>query len=344
MRFELDRLVGYTDTAILDEIRRVADLVDEAVLTMRRFDTHAKVRSSTVLRRSGGWETALVAAGLSRQCRRKWTNEAMLAEVRRVAATVQGRWLSMGEFDRHAQVSSVAVQSRFGGWGCALTAAGLGYRYNGPAPTFRPREIRVSQLSSEEIIRELQRVAREVGTDTLTTKHLRKHSVVSYSDVVRRFGSWESGLRQAGLHRSKIGRRYSKEAYFDNLLRVWTHLGRQPRYGEMNHPPSAIRAAAYVKRFGRWTSALVAFQERMNEPQPVADSEAGAPKGKIRPGLRWRILNRDGFRCVKCGRKPAPDQLTELHVDHKDPKGPTQPDNLRILCASCNIGKGDQAE
>ncbi len=54
---------------------------------------------------------------------------------------------------------------------------------------------------------------------------------------------------------------------------------------------------------------------------------------------RMKVFNRDGFKCIYCGRK-APD--VELEVDHKIPvaKGGTDDiTNLVTSCKECNRGK-----
>jgi len=59
--------------------------------------------------------------------------------------------------------------------------------------------------------------------------------------------------------------------------------------------------------------------------------------------LRYQILQRDGFRCQVCGRTQADG--TVLHIDHIMPVskgGKTEPSNLRVLCAECNLGKGSK--
>lgn len=58
---------------------------------------------------------------------------------------------------------------------------------------------------------------------------------------------------------------------------------------------------------------------------------------------RWRILNRDNFRCQACG-KYGLDTIRGLEVDHIIPvsKGGTHEDhNLRTLCYECNRGKSN---
>ena len=74
---------------------------------------------------------------------------------------------------------------------------------------------------------------------------------------------------------------------------------------------------------------------------PLARVHAPRP---LPPGLRYTILQRDGFRCCACGRTPAAHGVV-LHVDHivAVAKGGTnEPSNLRALCAECNLGKSDR--
>lgn len=55
-------------------------------------------------------------------------------------------------------------------------------------------------------------------------------------------------------------------------------------------------------------------------------------------------MQRDGFRCVTCGRSPATHRGLVLHLDHEVPfskAGRTEMANLKTVCADCNLGKGD---
>jgi hypothetical protein len=63
---------------------------------------------------------------------------------------------------------------------------------------------------------------------------------------------------------------------------------------------------------------------------------------KVGAKQRWRILERDGFRCIYCGAR-APD--VTLHVDHKIPRaqgGSDEDENLATSCLPCNLGKRDK--
>jgi hypothetical protein len=75
---------------------------------------------------------------------------------------------------------------------------------------------------------------------------------------------------------------------------------------------------------------FVAIQARFAYGKPVR-------KGSAR--LRFAALERSGFACVYCGRKPPE---VELHVDHVIPVakgGSNELHNLVAACRDCNLGK-----
>jgi len=59
--------------------------------------------------------------------------------------------------------------------------------------------------------------------------------------------------------------------------------------------------------------------------------------GYVRPKLRFKVLERDGCKCVYCGAERY------LEIDHIIPLskgGKTNLNNLQTLCMKCNKGKG----
>jgi hypothetical protein len=59
---------------------------------------------------------------------------------------------------------------------------------------------------------------------------------------------------------------------------------------------------------------------------------------------RFRVLDRDDFRCLACGRRGADGAI--LHLDHIVPRskgGTDEDDNLQTLCSHCNIGKSNKS-
>lgn len=294
------------------------------------------------------------------------SDEDLLEEVRRVDAAVGKEALTRPDFDRNSKISSCTLVRRFGSWHDVLRKAGIGHKYSGPSVTDKMRVQNGKYLSDDQVIEEIRRVARVLNKSSMTKEDLRANSETISAGILRgRFGSWEEGMRKAGLEVSAAyHRRFSDEEYFENLLNVWTHYGRRPLCRELRDPPSKIGGGGYEQRFGSFRKALAAFVARMNqddgEDEGVSeDRPISAPvrevtrkvtvsaedRRSIRLGLRWQVFNRDRFKCVACGASPATDPTCVLHVDHIVPYsrgGKTTPDNLRVLCEKCNLGKGNR--
>jgi 5-methylcytosine-specific restriction endonuclease McrA len=296
-----------------------------------------------------------------------YDEQSIIAELRRVANLITTPALTGRAFDRASKVDSSTIRRRFGGWRNALEKAGLGHRYSGAVVTERMKKAGAKKQTNQEIIDELKRVAAEFGLTTFTAKKFDAVARFHSATAVRRFGSWAGALTKAGLIPGKGARRYTEDDYFENLLNVWTHYGRQPKYSEMDLSPSIISSRAYEAKWGKWTNALRAFLKRMesdtSERRPSNEANTAEPyevkssavakdnthqeRGPIKLGVRYDVLKRNRFRCVICGASPATDPTCQLHVDHILPRiagGPESSENLRTLCARCNIGKGPKLE
>ena len=282
-----------------------------------------------------------------------YSDEAILDEIRRVAALVQKPTLSRTEFRKHSRLSPHTAGRHFGTWEGALRAAGLADRFDSSS----------RRVSRDEILTELRRVSQVLGRQTFTCTEFNVTARFT-ADVVRRtFGTFHKAMQAAGLVTNALSKRYTDEDCFENLLKVWTHYGRPPQHDEMRQPPSSVGPKAYVRRFGTWNRALQAFVDRANAD--IAQSEDPRPAGiqnevvktrsavspanrrKVPLGLRWAVIVRDRCRCVLCGRSPATHLGVSLDADHIIPYskgGKTIMENLRTLCDDCNLGKGSKLE
>src|SRR5574337_2071479 len=108
----------------------------------------------------------------------------------------------------------------------------------------------------------------------------------------------------------------------------------------MVSPLSKYTHNPYVRLFGGWVNAMRIFTRTVNENELEVSSVKSAPtrdgKGPREPSLRLRflVMRRDHFKCVLCGRAPATDPTTELHIDHIvawSKEGRTEMSNLRTL-------------
>lgn len=285
-----------------------------------------------------------------------YDDDEIIAEIQRVGALVPDGTFSRTLFEEHSRVSSKTVRRRFGTWEAALNQAGIGDRYSGKAVTEKQLQPVGRQMSNDDLLAELQSIARKVGRNTITMEDVNTHSKVGPAIFGRRFGSWQKALQSAGLKIARSGQRFTDDDLFENLLVVWTFHGRAPTHDEMREAPSRVTGDTYRERFRTWNRALAAFVERANgEPAQLAPVEATLPTRpiervaedvrKIGLGLRFRVLHRDRFRCVLCGDHPARNAECVLHADHVIPwsnGGKTREDNLRTLCATCNVGRGNR--
>lgn len=201
-------------------------------------------------------------------------------------------------------------------------------------------------VSDEDLIADLQSVAKKIGVKKLTQAVYRKYGAYDPSTFTRRFESWLKVLDRAGLDRTRTEMNVSEEELFSNLEELWLHFGRQPRYHEVVKPLSRFSNGTYAHRYGSFTKALEAFVAAMDgDVRETKRSNAGRSNPRsINYRMRFKVLQRDGYRCCMCGASPAKDPNVVLHIDHKMPVskgGSCQIDNLQTLCSKCNLGKSN---
>lgn len=191
--------------------------------------------------------------------------------------------------------------------------------------------------------------------------------------VKREFGSWKKALaalkeslNQKGMNLSPRpfapNRIHSDKEMFEEMDRIWHKLGHRPSRNEWETSEPNISYNTYKQRFGGWQSACLKFIEHKMDGQILSDEEIEDNKtlkdnntgieivvksGRSRTitlADRLKVLVRDNFRCVFCGRTPATELGVKLHIDHKIPfsqGGESKIDNLQTLCQNCNLGKSD---
>ena len=219
-------------------------------------------------------------------------------------------------------------------------------------------KLRKRNISKEELVADLQKVAKEVGQDAITAVTYTERGAFGVNTMLRRFGSWNEALNQSGL---ALNNRLNVpgEELFENLANVWQTLGRQPYGREMEKSDghSKFSLGTYEKRFGSWNKALESFIQfiesnevektplQFPEEKEILKSSPRRTPRKINWRLRATILLRDNYICKMCGASPAKNPDVSLHVDHIVPYtkgGETLKENLRTLCSVCNIGRSNQ--
>jgi hypothetical protein len=65
-------------------------------------------------------------------------------------------------------------------------------------------------------------------------------------------------------------------------------------------------------------------------------------RAAIPPTVRFAVLERDGWQCRYCGRRPPEVALALDHVIPASKGGPDTIENLLTACVDCNQGKRDR--
>ncbi len=222
--------------------------------------------------------------------------------------------------------------------------------------------------TDDEAISDLKRVAIILGKETITREEYDSLGKISCATLIKQkhYGSWNAILKLAGME-PNFNRNFTNEEMFEEIERIWILLGRQPTTTDIKNGISKFSLQSYARRFGGWRGALQAFVDYINSEDsnisdglPTQENNSQNPKEdtvikKIIPTshktnrdislrLRFKVMQRDNFKCCACGASPAKDPAVELHIDHIIPwakGGESVIDNLQILCSKCNLGKSD---
>ena len=217
---------------------------------------------------------------------------------------------------------------------------------------------RYHEYSDFELIERLQEYSQAIKDGYVSSRAFSEATGIAETTITNHFGTWKAFCEKAGLF-PRYHRKIDKNKLLENLDRVWQALGRQPRAKEMKQPLSPISISRYQKELSKpWYEICAEFlswksgasveeivRESRASPSPSPAPAVHCTRREISLSLRYEILKRDGFRCIKCGRSPATDVGVELHVDHIISwanGGGTVLDNLQTLCSYCNIGKSNR--
>ena len=127
--------------------------------------------------------------------------------------------------------------------------------------------------------------------------------------------------------------RYKRRDSFSLARVVWTYISPKGRNRYSDE-------AAYGDEM---LAAVVSKAESREGEKAVYEAHKAQERAAMTPQMRYDVLARDGYRCVRCGA--TAEMGAVLHVDHIIPVskgGKTEMDNLQTLCEDCNLGKGNR--
>ena len=116
-----------------------------------------------------------------------------------------------------------------------------------------------------------------------------------------------------------------------------------------------VRFTVLIERLNEWLRGLGKAEEddqtentdkllpALSGANLLKAREAAEQRVNVMPALRWRVFQRDDWKCVACGRGSQDDII--LHIDHITPRskgGQNTIENYQTLCHTCNIGKSNR--
>lgn len=178
-----NRDIQITEERLLADVRAVA-AETEGTLTEREYASRGTFGVSTLRRRFGSWNAAKEAAGLETIRRREIPDEELLADLEAVARRVEGP-LTERQYAEHGTHGPTTFRRRFGSWTAAKRAAGV------TTPT-------ETEPTPEEVLRDIERVARKINTDAITPDQYETHGRYALAELPETLDFWEQAWDSLG--------------------------------------------------------------------------------------------------------------------------------------------------
>ena len=140
------------------------------------------------------------------------------------------------DYNKIGRFDSRTIAKRFHGWNAALEIAGL-------------EKGKQRNLSDEELISDIKRVAKEIAPLKLTQKKYKEKGKYTSQTITKRLG-WNKILEKLNLETHCLD--ITAKELFENLETVWIALGRAPGRRDMIKPLSRYSETPYINRYKTW--------------------------------------------------------------------------------------------
>ena len=253
----------YTDDELLEDMRRVAKLLNQDYLTLEQYRENGVSSSDTILRRFGSWKKALSKSKLSQSpnSHSRISDENLFQELERV-------WNELGKcpsstyfIDGYARYSLDTYANRFGSWRNALDIF-VAYK-NAPRYTLPPNK---NKISNDDLIQDVKRVYRLLNKGYIRREDYDKNEdrILSSISIIRHLGvnSWAEVLEQSELPSTPNGsaiRRISPESLIEDLQCVARETGKRTlSISDYRENGGKYTSFIFRKNFTTWNNALKA--------------------------------------------------------------------------------------
>jgi 5-methylcytosine-specific restriction endonuclease McrA len=245
----------------------------------------------------------------------------MLTQIRNVAARLDNASLSGADIVANSEISQSQLFRRFGSVSEALRQAGVEQVSHGRRHT------------EDEVFENLLEVWTHYGRPPTVSEMDKPPSTVGKNTYIHRYGGWRKSLK-AFVERanSEADANPALDPDQDSSLLA----------DPVNPTENPTTSAASTSRPHSASQITTRPRVTRRAPTNIDASERRDPN----IGLRFKVLQRDRFRCRLCGQSPASELSCKLHVDHIIPfskGGKTIFENLQTLCSHCNVGKSNRS-
>ncbi|MCL4551761.1 MAG: HNH endonuclease [Bacteroidetes bacterium] len=171
-----------TEKELLDDLVRVAKLLNTQTLTKNQYEEYGNYHSTTFHRRFGSWLNAIEKAGLDAQRKNKKISEKdLIKDLKKVAKKLHQDSVSVADYVKYGNYSSSSVSQRFGSWNNSLKASGL-------------KIAKFSKIEDEDLFRNIEEIWQHKGKQPRYSDISKPYSKYSSGTYEKRFGSWRKAL------------------------------------------------------------------------------------------------------------------------------------------------------
>lgn len=240
---EFDRH-GHYDTT--DAVYDITDTVQDCIVmregaprnpTLYEVVEYTRTPADVFAEKFGSWSSALDAAYGDREnpeCR-QIPDEELLRELRRLKGKL-GRPPTQEDYEVYGMYSLTPIRNAFGGIKNAREQASVGH------PS--------GDTNREELLADLTRVARELGTKSPTTEMVDEHGEYAHSTYHRYWDSWDDVLEAADGLEPRGPRKLDRATLIRDLQQVVEEIGgRKPKVEDIREH-GEYSYTAYLNHFG----------------------------------------------------------------------------------------------
>jgi hypothetical protein len=185
MKFELNRPIDYSNEALLNEIKRVANIIGNP-LTRKRFDEYSKYSTSVIQKRFGSWRNALIKAGIDESLHfypnGKITKEKIISELQKVSNILGTKCFSQVQFSEYSNIDRSNFSRKFGSFSKIMKEIGFEI------------PLKSRKYTDDERFENLLNVWIFYGRQPSHDEMKKAPSVVGPKAYITRWGTWRKAL------------------------------------------------------------------------------------------------------------------------------------------------------